>query len=135
MCYFGVGDTYTPAHKDLCASVGHNLLSTQMSLSTSCHLFTRLSIAHSENDSSAFWFLSSTSDADAASTWFHQMDEELDLETHLATVDEWARAPFKVYICQQRLGDFIVVPKRSCHQVRDPALSKEPSSRTYTRLH
>lgn len=28
MCYFGVGDTYTPAHKDLCASIGHNLLST-----------------------------------------------------------------------------------------------------------
>jgi hypothetical protein len=31
MCYFGVGDTYTPAHKDLCASVGHNLLSTCIS--------------------------------------------------------------------------------------------------------
>lgn len=23
MCYFGMGDTFTPAHKDLCASVGH----------------------------------------------------------------------------------------------------------------
>lgn len=34
MCYFGVGDTYTPAHKDLCASVGHNLLSTYISSAT-----------------------------------------------------------------------------------------------------
>ena len=63
--------------------------------------------------------MSSTSDADAASTWFHGMNEELDEETHLATVDQWARGPFKVYICQQRLGDFLLVPKRSCHQVRE----------------
>lgn len=119
MCYFGVGDTYTPAHKDLCASIGHNILSTCISSSTSSHSFTRHSLAYSEHDGSAFWFLSSTSDADAASTWFHGMNEELNLETHLATVDEWAQAPFKVYICQQRLGDFLLVPKRSCHQVRE----------------
>jgi JmjC domain, hydroxylase len=119
MCYFGVGDTYTPAHKDLCASVGHNLLSTSVSSLISNHSFILLFIAYSENEGSAFWFLSSTSDADAASTWFHEMNEELDLETHLATVDEWAQAPFTVYICQQRLGDFVLVPKRSCHQVRE----------------
>ena len=119
MCYFGVGDTYTPAHKDLCASIGHNLLSTYISSSTSCRSFIRLPLAYSENDGSAFWFLSSTSDADAASTWFHEMNEELDLETHLATVEELAQAPFKVYICQQRLGDFMFVPKRGFHQVHE----------------
>lgn len=100
---------------------------------TSSHSFIWLS-AYAENDGSAFWFLSATSDADKATTWFHGMNEELDLETHLATVDEWAQAPFKVYICQQRLGDFILVPKRSCHQVREQYCSKEPNPRTYTRL-
>lgn len=49
--------------------------------------------------------------------YFHGLGQELDLETHVITVEELVNAPFKVYIAEQKLGDMVLVPPRSCHQV------------------
>ncbi|PVG01994.1 hypothetical protein CPB86DRAFT_780884 [Serendipita vermifera] len=100
MTYMGIGDTYTPAHKDSCASVGHNLM-----------------VYTSDESTSSFWFLTSTADSHKASDYWHKIGQELDLESHLATIEELAKADFPVYICQQGAGDFIIVPPKSCHQV------------------
>jgi hypothetical protein len=70
-----------------------------------------------DEDSSSFWFMTSTEDAHKASAYWGRLGHELDLESHLATLDELSQADFKVYVCQQRLGDFVLVPPRSCHQV------------------
>ncbi|KAJ7125468.1 hypothetical protein C8R43DRAFT_29416 [Mycena crocata] len=100
MCYLGVGDTFTPCHKDLCASSGHNLM------------------CYTENGGSSFWFMTATSSANAAAEYFHdRLSHELDHETHVITVEQLARTPFKVYITEQKLGDLVLVPPRSCHQV------------------
>ncbi|KAL0946647.1 hypothetical protein HGRIS_012841 [Hohenbuehelia grisea] len=99
MCYVGVGDTYTPCHKDLCASSGHNLM------------------CHTENGGSSFWFMTDGSDAAEVAAYFRKLHQELDHETHVISVDELAKAPFKVYIAEQLLGDLVLVPPRSCHQV------------------
>ncbi|KAJ7741546.1 hypothetical protein DFH07DRAFT_53923 [Mycena maculata] len=100
MCYLGVGDTFTPCHKDLCASSGHNLM------------------CYTENGGSSFWFMTATSSANAAAEYFHnKMEHELDHETHVITVEELAKAPFTVYIAEQKLGDLVLVPPRSAHQV------------------
>ena len=99
MCYLGVGDTFTPCHKDLCASSGQNLMS------------------YTENGGSSFWFMTESSSAPKASKYFHSLKQELDLENHVITVEELARAPFNVYIIEQKLGDLVLVPPRSCHQV------------------
>ena len=99
MCYLGVGDTFTPAHKDLCASSGQNLM------------------CYSEQGGSSFWFMTDSSSAAAAARYFHKLKQELDLETHVISLDELANAPFTVYIAEQKLGDMILVPPRSCHQV------------------
>lgn len=99
MCYLGIGDTFTPAHKDLCASSGQNVM------------------CYSENGGSSFWFMTDSSSAAAAATYFHKLKHELDLETHVITIDELANAPFTVYIAEQKLGDMVLVPPRSCHQV------------------
>lgn len=99
MCYLGIGDTFTPCHKDLCASSGQNIM------------------CYTEKDGSSFWFMTNGSDAPAAAKYFHELGQELDLETHVVTVEEFANAPFTTYVAEQKLGDMVLVPPRSCHQV------------------
>ncbi|KAF5373885.1 hypothetical protein D9758_000647 [Tetrapyrgos nigripes] len=99
MCYLGIGDTFTPSHKDLCASSGHNLL------------------VYTESDGSSFWFMTKSDDARIVTEYFHTLNQELDHETHVTTLNEWKRAPFKIYVAEQKLGDLVLVPPRSCHQV------------------
>lgn len=100
MCYLGIGDTFTPCHKDLCASSGQNIM------------------CYTEESGSSFWFMTASSDAPAASEFFQkQIGLELDWEGHVVTVDEFAAAPFSVYVAEQKLGDLVLVPPRSCHQV------------------
>jgi hypothetical protein len=101
MCYLGIGDTFTPLHKDLCASSGQNLMS------------------YTENDGSAFWFMTASADAPVVASYLHGIGHELDQESHLVTVDELvaASSKFKTYVTEQKLGDMVLVPPRSCHQV------------------
>ncbi|KIM87235.1 hypothetical protein PILCRDRAFT_32163, partial [Piloderma croceum F 1598] len=99
MCYLGIGDTFTPCHKDLCASSGQNIM------------------CYTENGGSSFWFMTESSSAPDTSEYFHKLGQELDLETHVITVEELQKAPFTVYIAEQKLGDMVLVPPRSCHQV------------------
>ncbi|KAH6918370.1 hypothetical protein BKA70DRAFT_1246998 [Coprinopsis sp. MPI-PUGE-AT-0042] len=99
MCYAGIGDTFTPAHKDLCASSGHNLM------------------CHTEMNGSSYWFMTKSSDAAKASDFFQRLGQELDHEAHVISLDELAKAPFTIYVAEQALGDLVLVPPRSCHQV------------------
>jgi hypothetical protein len=99
MCYLGVGDTFTPFHKDLCASSGQNLM------------------CYTENGGSSFWFMTKSSAAPHMAKFFHEMDQELDFETHVVTLEELRRSRLDIYIAEQQLGDLVLVPPRSCHQV------------------
>ncbi|KAL1947864.1 hypothetical protein VTO73DRAFT_13588 [Trametes versicolor] len=100
LCYMGIGDTYTAAHKDLCSSSGHNLMCV------------------SENNGRSFWFMTAAADAPAVAKYFHkQLGQDLDWETHVTTLEELGRAPFTVYVVEQKVGDLVLVPPRSCHQV------------------
>jgi JmjC domain, hydroxylase len=99
MCYLGIGDTFTPCHKDLCASSGQNIM------------------CYTENNGSSYWFMTKSSDAPAVAVYFHELKQELDLETHVITIEELTEAPFDIYVAEQKLGDMVLVPPRSCHQV------------------
>lgn len=99
MCYVGMGDTYTPCHKDLCASSGQNLM------------------CYAENGGSSFWMMTKSSDAPQASLYFQELKQELDHETHVISIEQLAKAPFDVYFAEQNVGDLVLVPPRSCHQV------------------
>jgi hypothetical protein len=61
--------------------------------------------------------MTESSSAPTAADYFHELGQELDLETHVVTVEELEKAPFVVYIAEQKLGDLVLVPPRSCHQV------------------
>ncbi|KIK57690.1 hypothetical protein GYMLUDRAFT_45855 [Collybiopsis luxurians FD-317 M1] len=100
MCYIGAGDTFTPSHKDSCASNGHNLM------------------CYSENGGSAFWFMTEQKDARKVADYFHnKLGHEIDHESYVTTVEEFADAPFNVYVLEQKVGDLVLVPRMSCHQV------------------
>jgi hypothetical protein len=74
-------------------------------------------MVHTGNNASSFWFLTSTGDSYEASVYWRELGQELDHESHVATIDELAKARFPIYVCQQELGGFVIVPPRSCHQV------------------
>lgn len=99
MCYLGIGDTFTAAHKDLCASSGHNLM------------------CYTERDGASYWFMTKGSAAPDVADFFRELGQELDHETHVVTLNQLKAAPFDIYIGKQVLGDLVLVPPRSCHQV------------------
>ncbi|EIN07219.1 hypothetical protein PUNSTDRAFT_71453, partial [Punctularia strigosozonata HHB-11173 SS5] len=101
MCYLGIGDTFTPCHKDLCSSSGQNIM------------------CYTENGGSSFWFMTRGSDAPAFAEYLHKLGvgQELDLETNILSIEELSGAPLDIFIAEQKLGDLVYVPQRSCHQV------------------
>lgn len=99
MLYVGTGGTLTAAHKDPCASLGQNLM------------------CDSKDGGTSYWFMTRSSDAAAASKYFHTLDNELDEENRELTPEEFAAAPFDVFVAEQKRGDLVLVPRRSCHQV------------------
>ena len=85
MTYVGIGDTYTPCHKDLCASVGHNLM-----LHSS-------KVADEEEEPSAFWFMTDTDSYGKMADWFRRtLLRSLDHESYLIPTEELEKAPCKV---------------------------------------
>lgn len=85
-------------------------------------------MTYADPDTSAMWFLTRTQDADAASAFWRGLGQELDLETYVATPNELSAAPFPVFVCEQVVGDLILIPSRACHQVRNlPAPKSAPS--------
>lgn len=99
LCYYGIGDTFTPCHKDLCGSTGHNLM---------CYT----------EDGSSFWFMTASDAAPQVAKYFQEnIGGELDWENRAITIEELRTAPFTMYVAEQKLGDLIIIPPRSCHQV------------------
>ncbi|PSR76049.1 hypothetical protein PHLCEN_2v8711 [Hermanssonia centrifuga] len=93
-------DTFTPFHKDLCASSGQNIM------------------CYTEAGGSSFWFMTASADAPAVEAFFQtRFGLEVDWEEYVVTVEELIDAPFTVYIAEQAIGDLVLVPPRSCHQV------------------
>lgn len=67
---------------------------------------------------SSFWLMTKSSDAYKVATYFRtELKQLIDWENHTITLDELQRAPFDIYFCEQKLGDFVLVSPRSCHQV------------------
>ncbi|KAK9718108.1 hypothetical protein K7432_005727 [Basidiobolus ranarum] len=102
MMYLGIGQTWTPGHADICASHGHNIM------------------VSAEPDSSAFWFMAKTSDKiNAAALWSKHASgvASIDSDNYFCPVSDLAKADFPVYVVEQKLGDFVLVPMESAHQV------------------
>lgn len=110
MCYIGHEGTYTPAHKEMCASLGHNIMVNASE--------TFDEEGQPEKPGSSIWFMTETKDRHTVSEyWLSVLGHDIEVEKHFAQVVAWQRAPFKVYVVEQRAGDFILVPPLAPHQV------------------
>jgi hypothetical protein len=106
MCYIGHEGTYTPAHREMCASLGQNIM-----VETSA-------TEKGEKSGSSIWFMTESKDREVVSEYFLSMlGHDIEVESHFAQINAWKKAPFPVYIVEQKVGDFILIPPLAPHQV------------------
>jgi len=110
MCYVGHEGTYTPAHREMCASLGHNIMVEASG--------TISEDAKTERPGSSIWFMTESKDRHIVSEyWLSVLGHDIETENHFAQVVAWKKAPFNVYVVEQRPGDFILIPPLAPHQV------------------
>ncbi|EFQ32246.1 AT hook domain-containing protein [Colletotrichum graminicola M1.001] len=106
MCYIGHEGTFTPAHREMCASLGQNIM-VEASGSE-----------NGEKPGSSIWFMTETKDREVVREYFLSMlGHDIEIEKHFAQINAWKKATFPVYIVEQKPGDFILVPPLAPHQV------------------
>ncbi|KAK4610464.1 C-module-binding factor A [Fulvia fulva] len=110
MCYIGHEGTYTPAHREMCASLGQNIM-VEASNNVS-------EDGKAEKPGSSIWFMTESKDRHLVSEyWLSVLGHDIEVENHFAQVVAWKKAPFSVYVVEQRPGDFILIPPLAPHQV------------------
>lgn len=110
MCYIGHEGTYTPAHREMCASLGQNIM---VEASNSVN-----EDGKPERPGSSIWFMTESKDRHLVSEyWLSVLGHDIEVESHFAQVVAWKKAPFNVYVVEQRPGDFILIPPLAPHQV------------------
>jgi hypothetical protein len=106
MCYVGHEGTYTPAHREMCASLGQNIM-----VDTSGD-------ENGEKPGSSIWFMTESKDREVVREYFLSMlGHDIEIEKHFAQINAWKKATFPVYIVEQKFGDFVLVPPLAPHQV------------------
>ncbi|KAE9375609.1 hypothetical protein N431DRAFT_556001 [Stipitochalara longipes BDJ] len=106
MCYIGHEGTYTAAHREMCASLGHNIMIEASEDS------------RGEKAGSSIWFMTETKEREVVSEYFLSMlGHDIEVEKHFAQVNAWKKAPFNVWVVEQRVGDLILIPPLAPHQV------------------
>ncbi|KAL8717583.1 MAG: hypothetical protein Q9225_005185 [Loekoesia sp. 1 TL-2023] len=110
MCYIGHEGTYTPTHREMCASLGQNLM---VETSGTVDLDGKPT-----KPGSSIWFMTESKDRHLVSEyWLSTLGHDIEIEAHFAQINAWKSAPFKTYIVEQKLGDFILIPPLAPHQV------------------
>lgn len=110
MCYIGHEGTYTPSHREMCATMGHNIM-VEASKDVG-------EDGKPERPGSSIWFMTESKDRHTVSEyWLSVLGHDIEVENHFAQVSAWKRAPFNVYVVEQRPGDFILIPPLAPHQV------------------
>jgi len=106
MCYIGHEGTYTPAHREMCGSLGHNIMVDASG------------DENGEKPGSSIWFMTETKDREVVREYFLSMlGHDIEIEKHFAQINAWKKATFPVYIVEQKVGDFILIPPLAAHQV------------------
>jgi hypothetical protein len=110
MCYIGHEGTYTPSHREMCASLGQNIM-----VNASAHIGED---GKPERPGSSLWFMTETKDRQVVSEyWLSILGHDIEVENHFAQLMAWKKAPFNTYVVEQRPGDFILIPPLAPHQV------------------
>lgn len=109
-CYIGHEGTYTPTHREMCATLGHNIMVENSNLLGDD--------GKPEKPGSSIWFMTETKDRQTvAEYWLSILGHDIEVEKHFAQIAAWKKAPFTVYVCEQKAGDFLLIPPLAPHQV------------------
>lgn len=110
MCYIGHEGTYTPSHREMCASLGQNIMVEASGLVGED--------GQPERAGSSLWFMTETKDRHLVSEyWLSVLGHDIEVENHFAQVNAWIHAPFTTYVVEQKPGDFLLIPPLAPHQV------------------
>lgn len=110
MCYIGHEGTYTPSHREMCASLGQNIM---VEASTGLAEDGKLT-----KPGSSLWFMTENKEREVvAEYWLSRLGHDIEVENHFAQINAWKNAPFKTYVVEQRPGDLILIPPLAPHQV------------------
>ncbi|KAL2223497.1 hypothetical protein M432DRAFT_645171 [Thermoascus aurantiacus ATCC 26904] len=110
MCYIGHEGTYTPCHREMCATLGHNIM---VEASTGL-----VENGKPTKPGSSIWFMTESKDRHLVSEyWLSTLGHDIEVENHFAQINAWKAAPFKTYVVEQKVGDFILIPPLAPHQV------------------
>ncbi|KAF2013804.1 hypothetical protein BU24DRAFT_442739 [Aaosphaeria arxii CBS 175.79] len=110
MCYIGHEGTYTPSHREMCASLGQNIMVNASG--------TISEDGQPERPGSSLWFMTETKDRQVVSEyWLSVLGHDIEVENHFAQLIAWKKARFTTYVVEQRPGDFILIPPLAPHQV------------------
>lgn len=110
MCYIGHEGTYTPAHQEMCASLGHNLMVEASDGGPDQ--------GKPNKPGSSLWFMTGTHERKKVSEyWMAVLGHDIDIEDFFAPFHAWEIAPFTTWVVEQRPGDLILVPPLAAHQV------------------
>ncbi|KAK2871675.1 hypothetical protein FQN49_002944 [Arthroderma sp. PD_2] len=109
-CYIGHEGTYTPAHQEMCATAGHNIM---VETSTGA-----VENGKATKPGSSIWFMTESADFKVVSEyWLSTLGHDIDIEDHFAQINAWKTAPFKTWVVEQKVGDLILIPPLAPHQV------------------
>jgi hypothetical protein len=94
----------------MCATMGHNIM-VEASKDVG-------EDGKPERPGSSIWFMTESKDRNLVSEyWLDTLGHDIEVENHFAQVSAWKKAPFNVYVVEQRPGDFILIPPLAPHQV------------------
>eukprot|EP01080_Neovahlkampfia_damariscottae_P010100 gene10100-2520_t len=101
--YIGYEGTNTPAHKDICASIGNNVM-----------------VDVEDEKSYSLWKLFHPKDYQLIECYLKKyFKSSLDHDNCFLTTTFLSCVPFETIIFEQKLGDYIIIPPNSPHQVEN----------------
>ena len=99
MCYFGPGHTCTPLHRDLCSSLGQDLM------------------VWSDPGASSIWMITHPADAEAVDEYIASKGGDPLTEGFAPHPNELLDAPFPIFCHKQSVGDLVLIPSRASRMV------------------
>jgi hypothetical protein len=99
MVYIGPEKVWTPGHKDICGSLGHNVM------------------VYAEPQAYSMWFCIGRHDKDRAADVWKSCGGMLDHDNFFLAPEQLRKADCTIYTIKQREGDLVLVPPESPHQV------------------
>ncbi|KAL9559904.1 hypothetical protein PS6_000514 [Mucor atramentarius] len=122
MCYLGQNNTGTPIHRDLCGTMGHNL----MTMGDKDSFAEWIIIEHEHRDKLAGILRPSQTEdlvVDLSNPPKHTKSSFMESDRAWLHNSMLKDAQFQAQVIVQRPGDLVIIPSRAYHQVRNVGVS------------